>query len=214
MADFDILTEPIDTWPDESTDNDNRAWPRFKAAESDTMRLLRRELEHLGTAGKVVLQVVTYHGPADLRRDGELRSGAKVIHPGCRLTFVSRHGPLTYATDQFSTFDPQSWASWRANLRAIALSLQALRAVDRYGVSNHGEQYRGWQALGSQPHELSGDEAMGVLRAHAGPLGDDPRAEARALFIAAARNTRNAAGDASPSWDDVQRAARKLGLTT
>ena len=55
------------------------------------------------------------------------------------LAFESDYGPLQYATDTFT--------SWQDNLRAIALSLEALRAVNRYGVSRHGEQYRGWRQL-------------------------------------------------------------------
>lgn len=48
---------------------------------------------------------------------------------------------------------------WRDNLRAVALSLEALRAVDRYGVSRRGEQYRGWQAL------EAGDGSYGMYSA-------------------------------------------------
>lgn len=39
------------------------------------------------------------------------------------------------------------------NLRAIALALEALRKIDRYGVTRRGEQYQGFRALppSSQP---------------------------------------------------------------
>jgi len=50
-------------------------------------------------------------------------------------------GPLSYPCDTY----PQ----WDDNLRAIALSLQSLRAVDRYGVTKRAEQYKGWQQLPS-----------------------------------------------------------------
>ena len=33
------------------------------------------------------------------------------------------------------------------NVRGIAKSLEALRMVDRYGVTKHGEQYRGFLAI-------------------------------------------------------------------
>jgi hypothetical protein len=55
------------------------------------------------------------------------------------ITFNSKHGPLSYHTDKY--FD------WHANVRAIALALEALRKVDRYGVSKEGSQYRGYKAL-------------------------------------------------------------------
>jgi len=37
--------------------------------------------------------------------------------------------------------------TWQDNVRAIALGLEALRKVDRYGIVQSAEQYRGWQAL-------------------------------------------------------------------
>lgn len=36
---------------------------------------------------------------------------------------------------------------WYCNVYLIALTLRALRAVDRYGCTRAGEQYRGWDAL-------------------------------------------------------------------
>jgi len=41
-----------------------------------------------------------------------------------------------------------SFKDWEANLRAIALSLERLRAADRYGVTTEEkEQYIGWLRL-------------------------------------------------------------------
>jgi hypothetical protein len=52
---------------------------------------------------------------------------------------TAKHGSLSYPCDKFS--------HWQDNLRAIALSMEALRKVDRYGVTRGGEQYRGFAAL-------------------------------------------------------------------
>ncbi len=59
--------------------------------------------------------------------------------PGIILSFNSIHGPLSYPCDRYS--------EWTDNLRAIALALKALRAVDRYGVTRRAEQYKGWSQL-------------------------------------------------------------------
>src|SRR6185503_13040226 len=67
------------------------------------------------------------------------RARAVVRHPGVIVTFDSKFGPLSYWTDRYT--------DWEANLRAIALALQALRAVDRYGVAKRGLQYRGYKRL-------------------------------------------------------------------
>jgi hypothetical protein len=126
----------------------------FRASWADTLDLLGRELEHLG-ASNVVLQVDVREG--DLRVDGMLRANAKVGRPGVRISFDSKHGPLTYATDVYET--GHTWARhqpWQANVRAIALAPEALRAVDRHGVSRTGEQYRGWRAIDAGPGEGTG----------------------------------------------------------
>ena len=56
--------------------------------------------------------------------------------------------------------------AWQANTRAIALALEALRAVDRYGVTRRGEQYVGWQALPARAGEaMTRAEAAALLAA-------------------------------------------------
>jgi hypothetical protein len=130
----DVVFRPIEQWPGELT-----AWRRrsqFSAPWGKTLQLVERELEFLG-AHQVVVQVALTD--RDFRIDGTPRARAQSAHPGIILAFESEYGPLQYATD---TFD-----SWQDNLRAVALSLESLRAVNRYGVSRHGEQYRGWRAL-------------------------------------------------------------------
>lgn len=49
----------------------------------------------------------------------------------------------TYATDVFT--------DWRDNVRAIAKGLEALRAVDRWGVAKRGQQYAGFALLTAGP---------------------------------------------------------------
>lgn len=109
----------------------------FKAGWSDTLALLERELRHLD-ASRIVVEADFRE--RDLRIDGWPRADARIPqHPGVRVAFESRHGPLVYATD--------SCAWWQHNVRSIALGLEALRAVDRYGVTRRGEQYAGWKAI-------------------------------------------------------------------
>lgn len=129
-----VQFEPIDRWPGEPTKDRRRS--QFKAGLTDTYYKLERELLQLGCK-RLVIQC-----DCDLRmirQDGLLRSDARLNGPGIILSFESNHGPLSYPCDTFK--------NWDCNLRAIALGLEALRAVDRYGVTKRGEQYRGWQAL-------------------------------------------------------------------
>lgn len=147
---------PLGPWIDPVT-ADRRGAHQFRASWQDTLDLLDKETELLG-AQLVVLQVDVTEG--ELRRDGMLRVGARVGFPGVRVSFDSIHGPLTYSTDAYERFvGGTGLASWQANIRAIALALEALRAVDRYGVSGRGEQYRGWTAIAARPAEMTPEQA-------------------------------------------------------
>lgn len=134
---LEYTIRPLGAWPGPQTPADKRRNPAvFRAGWPATLEMLGRELGHL-RAERVVLQVDVREG--DLRVDGMLRANARVDHPGVRIAFGSRHGPLVYGTDVYY--------GWKANVRAIALALEALRAVDRHGVTRAGEQYRGWRAI-------------------------------------------------------------------
>lgn len=131
---MDFAFRPLTGWPGKPTARRKRA--SFRASYVDTLRLLDTELRHLG-ARSVVLQVALTED--QIRLDGRPRAGATPSHPGVVLSFESKHGPLSYPCD--------TYADWEDNLRAVALALEALRAVDRYGVTRQAEQYRGWAAL-------------------------------------------------------------------
>lgn len=152
----DVFTfRPIDAWPGEFTRNRQRS--RFDSTYSQTLDLLKRELRQLG-ARNVVLQIAITG--QDLRRDGLMRANSQPSHPGVILSFESKFGPQSYPCDKFT--------NWQHNLRAIALTLEHLRAVDRYGVSKRGEQYRGWDALPPPREETTIEKAAAWIRARAG----------------------------------------------
>lgn len=153
------MIRPLGTWLEPKTEPRQSAG-RFKAPWSSTLELLQREVGLLGAELLVVQVDVT---EAELRRDGMLRAGARVDFPGVRVSFDSHHGPLTYATDAYEQRYFGDPPSWQANLRAIALGLEALRAVDRYGVSRRGEQYVGWAALPNGQTAMTREEAARLL---------------------------------------------------
>lgn len=127
---------PIITWPGKPTPSYARKRDTFKAGWSQTINLLERELRNLN-AKQIVLEMNVRE--RDIRNDGMIRADARPSLPGVILRFTGKHGPMTMPCDRFT--------DWQANVRAIALSLEALRKVDRYGVTQTGEQYRGWKAL-------------------------------------------------------------------
>lgn len=109
----------------------------FSSTHAQTLRLLGDELRHLGVSD-VVIQLAADEG--DFRMDGMPRAQMKVRHPGVAISFEIRDvGAVRYATNKYG--------HWHDNLRAIALGLEALRAVDRHGITDRREQYRGFRAL-------------------------------------------------------------------
>lgn len=133
-----LTFRPLPVWPYKPS---QRRHSQFKASYPRSIGLLQREVGYLG--GRDITFGVGLE-ERDLRQDGTPRANARSFsHPGVEISFDSReHGRLTYATDQF-------W-DWQDNVRAIALSLEALRSVDRYGVAK-GKQYTGFALLTSGP---------------------------------------------------------------
>lgn len=147
---------PITIWPGQPTRTQRRSG--FSAPWSATVQLLERELKYLG-AKNVVLQA--YVVEQQIRRDGMLYAQAQPSRPGVIVSFESKHGPLSYPCDTFTR--------WQCNVRAIALALESLRAVDRYGVTRRAEQYKGWQALPSPAAAtVSPNDARARLRTFLG----------------------------------------------
>lgn len=117
----------------------------FTATWATTVELLVDELRHLD-AEHVVIEL----GLEDrhIRMDGLPRQDARIGHDGVRVSFDSKWGPLRYETGEFTSAGwRRDQLGWQQNLRAVALAMEALRKVDRYGVSKRGEQYRGWRQL-------------------------------------------------------------------
>lgn len=128
----------------------------FQSDYTSTLKLIEREAKMLG-ATRVIVELALRE--TDLRLDGKPYADAKTDHPGVTVALDSRHGALKYTADKFVT--------WQENLRAIALGLEALRKVDRYGMTTRGEQYAGWKALPSGEGVLC-DRGAELIRQHGG----------------------------------------------
>lgn len=131
---MDYQFRPIEQWPGKRTRSPRRS--QFSASWSKTTDLLETELAHL-RARNIVIQADC--DESQIRLDGMLRASARMNGQGIILSFDSHHGPLSYPCDRFDR--------WQDNVRAIALALEALRKVDRYGVTQNAEQYKGWAKL-------------------------------------------------------------------
>ena len=134
---IDAVFRPLQTWPGPRTPEWERQRSPFSASYTDTLDLLERELRHL-EARNVVVQVVLE--PSQIRNGGLPKTINAIKDPAVIVTFSNAAGEeFAYPCDTFSTYV--------SNIRAIALALEALRKVDRYGVTRKGEQYQGFRAL-------------------------------------------------------------------
>lgn len=193
-------TRPIDQWPGQFTRQRKRS--PFRAGWGDTMRLLDDELRHLKASGVVVLMALT---PGEIRLDGRPRADARPQHPGVILCFDGAGGPMRFPCDRFD--------DWADNVRAIALALEALRKVDRYGVTSRGEQYTGWAALPAPDATNAKQDAINFIRKIIGWSGGGPFAspeQAKAAIREAEKLTHPDRGGDPEKFKQVQAARRIL----
>lgn len=151
------VMRPLDPWIGPRTHFPERS--RFRSDWRTTLAELSYEIERLGgTSWVLQIDVSEY----DLRKDGGLRANARPPSShAIRVNFTAKaRGPLSFAIDRYD--------DWRDNVRAVAKTLEVLRAVDRYGVATAGEQYRGWTAISNRPAEMTREQAAEFIAHWAG----------------------------------------------
>jgi hypothetical protein len=141
-----------------------------------TLNLLERELDHL-LAKDVIIQA--YFQPDQIRNDGWPRSSARPWQPGVIVSFRVHKNFYSYPCDAFSGFED--------NLRAIALTLEALRAINRYGVTQGHEQYEGFKQLNAPATLDPRAAAASFIAIHAGVGTEDVRKDLNGAFRLAAK---------------------------
>lgn len=174
-----VTFRPLPVWPYRETPyRERRSRSTFRVSYPDTLADLAYQIMFLNPGYDVDdLNVVFGAGfeERDIRKDGQPRADARALrHPGVEISFDSMHGRLTYATDTCEL--------WQHNVRSIALGLDALRAVDRYGISQHGQQYAGFIAIPADTRLARGEalirqhgSAVAALKATHPDHGGDPR---------------------------------------
>jgi hypothetical protein len=205
---LNLIFRPVDKWPREKTPAaSRRSKYSFKASFNSTLDLLEHELKML-EAHDAVIQGYFRHD--QIRNDGWPYNAASPSEPGIILTFYDDLDEgFSYACDTYQL--------WQHNLRAIGLSLEALRAVDRYGTTSRGEQYQGFKALpppADVPREMRPEEAAAFLASKI--PGVDPQflASEKQLFDMtfklAQRRLHPDAGGAVEEFQKLQEAGRVL----
>jgi hypothetical protein len=224
---FEVHPYQTGRWPETDTPSEaRRGSGAFKQAgrrrDADvrdvsfwksTLELLDDEVRYLAVASVVVIEAG--FADWDLRTDrrGPL-ARVRESHPGVIISFESgAYGPMRYATDAYEPKWSGDPPGWQANVRAVALTLKALRDLDRWGVARRGQQYTGWKALPATSGVTfpSADEALRWMTEHKpkGFMGDTARELYRAL---ARRWHENGSAPDADQWERLE--AAKLLLQT
>jgi len=172
---MNVTFRPLPRWPYEQQPTRPDL---FKASYRNTLDLLEREIGYL-KGSEVIIGLVTTS--ESIRLDGRPRADMRTGYPGVEISFEIPSGQrLVFHTDVYRGYAE----SWQSNLRAIALGLEALRAVSRYGITTGlGEQYAGFLRLetsqasperGRQLVEEAGS-LREALKQHHPDHGGDPK---------------------------------------
>ena len=169
----------------------------------DTIKKLEYELHHID----VDLVVIELTGErVDIRRDGWVAARSKLDHPVIVSFEHPDAGHLQYRSGHYS--------DWQSNVHAVALTLERLRAIDRYGCAPSGQQYTGWAALPEKSSGMSEADAMNELCnvLELSLIAASGRAP-KSLYRQALRRAHPDHGGDRATLEAVQEAGRALGLT-
>lgn len=215
---FQIKIKPISKWIGSETKRPGNS--QFKQTYSNTKTILQNELSKLAAIDSTV-QIEMFIRAEDLRADGELRASAKPFRPGVVLSFskVKRRffdeRSKSWKNElQTLSYPCDTYNDWQDNLRAIALSLEALRKVARYGVFKY-EDMISRLALPSAEGKLSDkDSALHFIAAHSSlkieQLSETPWL--KAAYFEAAMKLHPDKGGSNEDFHKLQKAKEILGI--
>jgi hypothetical protein len=209
-----ITYRALSAWPNNvpATPYHKRKRSPFRSTWGATLEDLDREL----VAARAHNVVIEIDAPAsEIRRDGMPRADARTRGPGVIISYElrwTRAGAVT-RVERF-VFPCDTFHDWQDNVRAIAKTLEALRAVDRYGVTRDGQQFAGFKSI---PAETSATQSVawavgllsrfGLISVHDG----DPDFEScRRAYRSARAKTHPDAGGTAADFQAVNAAGERL----
>lgn len=138
---LNIQIKPLKKWP--GAQNKNPTSSRFKSGYRETMELLEKELGLVrADTSSIVLEMQI--SQEQLTLDGSrLRAHVRPNKPGVILSFNRRSYKVvdgqSVTTVQTLSYPCDAFNDWQDNVRAVALSLESLRRVERYGVFKYDD---------------------------------------------------------------------------
>lgn len=155
----------------------------FKEKTAKTYERARFDMSQSRITDHVITEINRIHGlqPTILagyrqvRNDGLPYSNARPEHPEAELQVTKS----VYANGRWSpkvlTFRSFKYDTFADNMRAIGLTMEALRALDRWGVTE-GQQYSGFAQIEAPKAEADAQWLAGVLRVDVADLTANPGA--------------------------------------
>ena len=207
MSRVELPVKPLTTWPGPQTPNNARSWGGAgwaKLTPGSALDGLRTELGRLN-ARDCCIQIDVRE--RDITRFGELRAEAKPTSPGIVIYATHpRQGDLRFACDTYH--------KWWHNVRAVAMTLEALRGIARWGAVRDEQQFAGFRALpGATTLTMGTGAATKIIESESGMTAPSP---VTMEWVRDAGRRAKAATHPDMShdrvrWDAVESALRVLG---
>ena len=206
MTNVKITFRPLDgSWI--SDGKDTYEWCRFRVPYGKTIADLKHEMGRIGV-NECIIELDLAED--DIRLDGLPRANARPNLPCVRIIFDHPDiGPLQYPCDTYS--------DWHDNVRAIVKTMEAQRAMERYGATRRQQQYTGWRALppggATMQQVMTSEEAAryigGISGVPSQDIHSDPAIFKDAYRLAAAISHPDRTGD-NAEFVKLQEARRVL----
>jgi hypothetical protein len=169
-------------------------------------RIEKEVLEEIARInGRDVTIALDIRNPGHFRPDGGIRADARPVTSAVVVSFTRPDGRRL-------VFPCDAYAFWQDNVWAVRLSLEALRAVDRHGVTAGDQQYEGFAALPSGGNGKMSEEAARTLLAELSGFEESALAFPSVFAIAVQRARSKAHPDVGGSTDGFQKLEEAIGV--
>lgn len=129
-------------WPYGFTRTERRKKAPFKCTVAKGRNDVFKQLKLMGIGNWNV--IISSNAPLSIRTSEVVDPGRKLADPGVAVYFRKDDRPYVFACDK--------WDSLGDNLRALAMTIEAIRGLERWGVSDMLERtFQGFAALPPPP---------------------------------------------------------------
>lgn len=172
---LNIQIRPIKKWP--GSENKNPRGSQFQSTYKVTLAQLEHELSKMNAdSSSLVLEM--HISQEQLTLDGSrLRAHVRPHKPGVILSFNRRQSKIVngsvVTSVQTLSYPCDAFDDWQDNMRAITLSLESLRRVERYGVFKYNDIVERLALPTAEGSVSTRESAAAFLAIHSGVSKDE-----------------------------------------